>query len=221
MLNHVQNEASLETVSVGQLVKRTVWARNNQLTISGKTPIELAHGRRPPDLLDVETESPESLTEDPLITDKLDRIVKKVALKSHLEARQAEDLRLDLSRNIRPSDGPFKPGDRVFVWEKDINKIKDTGRWIRGKVLAHSGPMVTIEVPNAVIKVNQSKVRLDHDEWHDVPIPLLDDPGEEEPEQPQDQLRPLRQLSKKTNPESVPAAEEAGIPHSVASFNNR
>ena len=121
------------------------WARNNQLTLSGMTPIELALGRRPPDLLDAENESPEQLTTDPLETDRRDQLVKKLALKSHLEARQQEDLRNDLARNVRPSEGPFEPGTRNFYWEKDHSKIKDTGKWNRGRVVIQKGPMVTIE----------------------------------------------------------------------------
>ena len=35
----------------------------------------------------------------------------------------------------------------------------------------HQGPTVTIEAQKAVVRVNQSKVRKDHDEWHDAPIP--------------------------------------------------
>jgi hypothetical protein len=78
------------------------------------TPLELAFGRRPPPLLDFENQNPEQLTTDPLREDKLDRIVRKLALKAHLEARQAEDLRQDLARHVRPSEGPYVPGDRVF-----------------------------------------------------------------------------------------------------------
>ena len=36
-------------------VKRTVSARNAELTVSGYSPLEIATGRRPPDLLDVES----------------------------------------------------------------------------------------------------------------------------------------------------------------------
>ena len=39
-------------VTIREAVKRTVWARNAQLTISGYSPLEIATGRRPPDLLD-------------------------------------------------------------------------------------------------------------------------------------------------------------------------
>ena len=62
-----------------QLVKSCVWARNNQVTISGFTPLELAFGRRPPPLLDHSTSSPEELTTDPLREDKIDREVRKLA----------------------------------------------------------------------------------------------------------------------------------------------
>ena len=37
-------------VTVREVVKKVVWARNCQLTISGYSPIEIATGRRPPDL---------------------------------------------------------------------------------------------------------------------------------------------------------------------------
>ena len=45
-------------VTVREVVKKVVWARNCQLTISGYSPIEIATGRRPPDLFDLETASP-------------------------------------------------------------------------------------------------------------------------------------------------------------------
>jgi hypothetical protein len=209
LLNYVQLDKKLANISVGQLVKRTVWARNNQLTIGGYTPLELAFGRRPPDLLDAETESPEELTTDPLTTDKLDRVVRKLALKAHLEARQAEDLRLDLSRNVRPSDGPFSEGDRVFFFDKDPSKIKDTGRWVRGKVLVQTGAMVTIETTTGVVKVNETKVRKDHDEWHDVPTPLKNDPtaGDERPSKIGSDGQPLKRLKGKTTPKPVSSAQ--------------
>jgi hypothetical protein len=117
--------------------------------------------------------NPEQASMEPLLDDKRDTDLKRLAMKAHLEARQQNDLRVDLARRLKPSEGPFKPGERVFFWSKDHSKIKDTGQWISGKVLAHLGPMVTIEVGNAVHKVNQSKVRRNHDKWHDIPLPPL------------------------------------------------
>ena len=45
-------------VTIREAVKRTVWARNTQLTVSGYSPLEIATGRRPPDLLDIEIFDP-------------------------------------------------------------------------------------------------------------------------------------------------------------------
>ena len=79
-----------------------------------------------------------------------------------------------------PSDGPYKPGDKVFVWSSPVNanaiasKAWKKERWIRGTVISQEGAMVNVHVDNAVMRVNQSKVRRDHDEWHDVAVPLLD-----------------------------------------------
>ena len=49
-------------VAIREAIKRTVWARNTQLTISGYSPLEIATGRRPPDLLDIETADPAQLS---------------------------------------------------------------------------------------------------------------------------------------------------------------
>ena len=48
-----------------------------------------------------------------------------------------------------------------YFWEKDHSKIKDTGRWVRGRVLGQQGSTVTIETDKAVVRINQSKVRRD------------------------------------------------------------
>ena len=81
--------------------------------------MELAFGRRPPDLLDIETLDPAQTSTEPLPEDKDVETLRKIAMKSHIEARQHEDLLRDLSIRLRPSDGIFRPGDRVFVWSKE------------------------------------------------------------------------------------------------------
>ena len=50
----VQEEAILAKATFRQVVRVCCWARNAQLTKSGFCPLELATGRHPPDLLDVE-----------------------------------------------------------------------------------------------------------------------------------------------------------------------
>ena len=66
-------------VTIREAAKRTVWARNTQLTVSGYSPLENATGRRPPDLLDIETSDPAQLSVDPLPEDKNPTRVAKVS----------------------------------------------------------------------------------------------------------------------------------------------
>ena len=97
--------------------------------------------------------------------------LKKLALRDHLKARQSADLRRDLARRILPSDGPYVHGARVFVWIDDKGKYKAVERWARARVISQNGAIVTVETDKAVLRVDQSKVRRDHDPWHDVPLP--------------------------------------------------
>ena len=167
-------------ITVREAVKRTVWARNTQLTVSGYSPLEIATGRRPPDLLDIETPDPAQLSVDPLPEDKTQLELQRLALRAHQEARQAADLRHDMPKRTVPSDGPYKPGDKVFVWSSPVNansiasKAWKKERWIRGTVISQEGAVVNVHVDNAVMRVKKSKVRLDHDEWHGVAAPGLD-----------------------------------------------
>ena len=90
-----------------------------------------------------------------------------------------------MAKRTMPSDGPYKRGDKVFVWSAPVNakaiasKAWKKERWIRGTVISQEGAMVNIHVDDAVMRVNQSKIRRDrrdHDEWHDVTVPGLDSP---------------------------------------------
>ena len=122
-------------VTVREAVKRTFWARNTQLTVSGYSPLEIATGRRPPDLLDIETSDPAQLSVDPLPEDKTQQELQRLALKARREARQAAE-------RTMPFDGPYKPGDKVFVWTSPVNanliasKAWKKERWVRGTVIS-------------------------------------------------------------------------------------
>ena len=89
-----------------------------------------------------------------------------MALKAHQEARQSADLRDDKAKRTMPSDGPYKAGDKVFVWSApaNANSIASKAlreRWVRGTVISQEGSMVNVHVDNAVLRVNQSKIRRD------------------------------------------------------------
>ena len=176
MAKALTEEGYVDRVTVRQAVKKVVWARNCQLTVSGYSPLEIATGRRPPDLFDVETSTPEQLSAEPPEEDRTMLQLQRIALRAHQEARQALDLRKDIARRVMPSDGPYSLGDKVFVWMKDESKKKAEGIWVRGKVVSQEGAMVLVQVHKSVLRVNQSKVRRDHDPWHDVAIPLNSEP---------------------------------------------
>ena len=57
--------------------------------------------------------------------------LQRLALKAHQEARLVADLRHDMARQTIPSDGPYKPGDEVFVWTPPVNATV---------TLLHQGP---------------------------------------------------------------------------------
>ena len=84
-------------ITIREAVKLTVWARNTQLTVSGYSPLKIATGRRPPDLLDIETSDPAQLSVDPLPEDKTQLELQRLALRAHQEARQAADRRHDMA----------------------------------------------------------------------------------------------------------------------------
>ena len=100
----------------------------------------------------------------------------------------------DLARRMMPSDGPCSLGDKVFVWMKDDSKKKAEGMWVRDKVVSQEGAMVLVQVHKSVLKVNQSKVRRDHDPWHDVAIPLNQEPAVKEDDAPEIHISMERQV---------------------------
>ena len=177
-------------ITVREAVKK-IWARNIQLTISGYSPLEIETGRRPPDLLDVESAGPVQLSTEPLPEDRTLQDLQRLALRAHQEARQAADLRHDMARRTMPTDGPYKAGEKVFVWMPPPNansiasKAMRKEKWHRGTVM--EGSMVNVQVGSIVMRVNQSKVRRDHDEWHDIAVPGLDKP---EPKVEEDDYEP-------------------------------
>ena len=89
MAKALADEGFAEKVTVRQAVKKAAWARNCQLTVSGYSPLEIATGRRPPDLFDVETCSPEELSVEPSSEDRTTLELQRIALRAHQEARQA------------------------------------------------------------------------------------------------------------------------------------
>ena len=91
----------------------------------------------------------------------VDRVTVRQAVKKVVYARNCQltvlgDLPLGIATGRR--DGPYSLGDKVFVWMKNESKKKAEGIWVREKVLLQEG----VQVHKSVLRVNQSKVRRDH-----------------------------------------------------------
>ena len=59
------DQTTLAQTTPAQLMRKAATVRNTQATLSGKTPVELAMGRKPRDLLDPVSMNPEQLTSTP------------------------------------------------------------------------------------------------------------------------------------------------------------
>ena len=91
-------------------------ARNMAVTYGGKSPIELAFGRRPRVVANAETQDLEQLTSQGSEGDQCGGSLQRLAMKVYLEARQREDIRRDLAVRFRTTGGPFQVGDLVYFW---------------------------------------------------------------------------------------------------------
>ena len=168
----LNQESTLPSSTCRSVVRSCTLARNSQVLVGGKTPLELAFGRPPRSLVPLDTALPSQLCE-PGKGDQQDQHLKTLALRAYLEARQVREFRQDLARSLRPSDGPFASGDHVFYWYQDPSKLR-AGEWIRATVVSQQGPMVCIDTGSTVLRVNQSLLRSDQDAWQDTLVPLED-----------------------------------------------
>jgi hypothetical protein len=152
--------------------------RNTTITYGGITPLELALGRRPADVIDVENSNPQQLTVPLSNADKTAHAVRRLAMKSYIEARQSADLRKDIAAHLKFDEGPFQPGQSVWYWQHDPSKIKSNGQfggnWLKAKLLTFDGSMAGIDIGSRILKVNISKLRKDYDHFADVEVPMID-----------------------------------------------
>ena len=176
MLKTIGDTPSLKDVTYRQLLRQACLARNSMVTFGGVSPIEMAFGRRPADVVGPDVQSPGELTAGIPAPEAATHALRHLAMKSYLEARQSADLRQDIASRLRLSDGPFVPGDKIYYWTEDKSKIKSDGshggKWIKGKILTAEGSMANIDLGTRVIKVNISKLRKDHNPLEDVQVPL-------------------------------------------------
>ena len=98
--------------------------------------------------------------------DEIVNTIRTLALSSYLKARQADDIRHDLAASLKFTSGPYVPGDKVWYYAIDENKLKrgkKYGRWWKAEVVGNKRSMVIIDLGTKIISVNQSLLRKDHD----------------------------------------------------------
>ena len=156
--------ATLKKVTYRQLVKAAATVRNQTVTYGGVTPLELAFGRRPADLIQLDVATPTQLTIDRNEEELTAIEIKQLSRQAFQEARQSEDIRRDLAQNLRMSSKPLQVKDKVFYWQEDKSKIRSDGSkggiWLK-KVISIEGAMVGLDLGTRLIKVNMTKLRKD------------------------------------------------------------
>ena len=133
---------TLAQITPAQLTRKAATVRNTQVILSGKTPMEWAMGRRPRDLLDPASMNPEQLTFTQTKQNLVNEEMQKLAMKTHLEAQQREDIRRDLVERMKFVPPDRRTGEHVFHWQEDPSKIQQgrkSGKWLKVEIIAVKG----------------------------------------------------------------------------------
>ena len=92
--------------------------KDTQVTLSGKTPLELAMRKRPRDLMDPGFMKPEQLTSTSTKQDLLSEETKKLDMQTHLEIQQREDMRRDLAERMNFVSPEVQVGESVLCLQE-------------------------------------------------------------------------------------------------------
>ena len=106
--------------------------------------------------------NPEQLTSTPTKQDLLNEEFQKLAVKTHLEVQQREDIRRDLAERMKFVPPDLREGEQVFYWQEDPSQIQQgrkSGKRLKVTIIAVKGPMVVISTGASMFQVNTSKLR--------------------------------------------------------------
>ena len=78
------DQTTLAQITPALLMRKAATVRNTQVTLSGKTRMELAMGRRPRDPMDPASMNREQLTSTPPKQDLLNEEIQKLVMKTHI-----------------------------------------------------------------------------------------------------------------------------------------
>ena len=117
--------------------------------------------RRPREM-DRASMNPAQLTSTSTKPDLLKEEIQELAMKTHLEIQQREDIRRDLAERTRFVPPDLRLGEKVFCWQENPSKIQQgrkSGNWLKMEILALKGPMVVIRTGTSIFQLNSSKLR--------------------------------------------------------------
>ena len=98
--------------------------------------------------------NPEQQTSTSTKQDLLNEEIRKLAMQTHLEVQQREDIRRDLAERMKFVPPDLRVGESVFYWKDDPNKIQQgrkSGRWLRVEIIAVKGPMAVISIGASIV----------------------------------------------------------------------
>ena len=120
MLISLKDDPLLANITYKRLLRKACISRNTMVT-HGVTPIELAFGRRPADIKAIELMNPAQLTTEAPAPERQIEALRSLAMRKFLEAKQSDDI----ASKLHLSDGPFFPGDSLFLGRRQIkNQIR-------------------------------------------------------------------------------------------------
>ena len=83
--------------------------------------------------------NPEQLTSTPTKKDLLNEEIQKLAMKTHLEVQQREDIRRYFAARTKFIPPDLRVGEEVFHWQEDPSKIQQGrkyGKWLKVEIIA-------------------------------------------------------------------------------------
>ena len=87
--------------------------------------------------------NPEQLTSTSTKQDFLNEEIQKLAMQTHLEIQQREDIRRDLAERMKFVPPDLRVGESVFYWQEDpskIQQIRKSGKWLKVEIIAVKCP---------------------------------------------------------------------------------
>ena len=106
--------------------------------------------------------NPEQLTSTPTKQDLFNEEIQKLAVQSHFEVQQREDIRRDLAERMKFVPPDLCAGEHVFHWQEDPSKIQQgrkSGKWLKVEIIAVKGSMAVVNAGATIFQANISKLR--------------------------------------------------------------